>query len=409
MTVKIQFRRGTASAWTSADPILSAGEPGFETDTGKFKVGDGALSWTALPYAAGLESLRLQDLTNVSSTAPTDGQVLTWNNGASTWAPADPTGGGGGGAVNIDDLLDVNIVAPVTTGEVLKWDGTFWTNQADATGAGGNTLTNGSFTFTLNALGRIELAEDAEGKARIQGGGTSYPWIIAGAGDNGGPEISWVSVSSGANTGGGTPGAGDIFDTGTTLNTMYINGNGLTVRLDANNPGYQNWQFNTDGTTDFPGFTMPATDGAAGEVLTTDGLGNVSWAAPAGGGFSRGTAFASTGNIADAASADAVITGHKSYVLLKIQTSHAAWVRLYTDVASRTADSGRAEGVDPSPGAGVIAEVITTGAETILISPATIGFNNETVPTTDIPIRVTNKSGGSADITVTVTILQLEV
>jgi len=40
MTVKIQFRRGAASAWTSADTTLSAGEPGFETDTGKFKVGD---------------------------------------------------------------------------------------------------------------------------------------------------------------------------------------------------------------------------------------------------------------------------------------------------------------------------------------------------------------------------------
>ena len=37
MPVQIQFRRGTASEWTSANPTLSAGEVGFETDTNKFK------------------------------------------------------------------------------------------------------------------------------------------------------------------------------------------------------------------------------------------------------------------------------------------------------------------------------------------------------------------------------------
>lgn len=48
----IQFRRGTASAWTTADPVLAAGEPGFETDTGLQKTGDGSTAWTSLPYDA---------------------------------------------------------------------------------------------------------------------------------------------------------------------------------------------------------------------------------------------------------------------------------------------------------------------------------------------------------------------
>jgi hypothetical protein len=88
---------------------------------------------------------------------------------------------------------------------------------------------------------------------------------------------------------------------------------------------------------------------------------------------------------------------------------HQAWVRIYTDTASRTADASRAEGVDPTPGSGVIAEVITTAApQTILISPGTIGFNNESSPTTSIPIAVTNKSGTTRTITVTLTVLQLE-
>jgi hypothetical protein len=47
----IQLRRGTAAQWTTANPTLSAGEVGFETDTGKFKIGTGSTAWTALVYA----------------------------------------------------------------------------------------------------------------------------------------------------------------------------------------------------------------------------------------------------------------------------------------------------------------------------------------------------------------------
>lgn len=50
MPVKIQYRRGTAAQWTTADPILADGEPGYENDTGKQKTGDGVTAWSALPY-----------------------------------------------------------------------------------------------------------------------------------------------------------------------------------------------------------------------------------------------------------------------------------------------------------------------------------------------------------------------
>jgi hypothetical protein len=53
---QMQVRRGTASSWTSTNPILAAGELGFETDTGKFKIGTGASTWTALLYAGGGQS-----------------------------------------------------------------------------------------------------------------------------------------------------------------------------------------------------------------------------------------------------------------------------------------------------------------------------------------------------------------
>jgi hypothetical protein len=48
----IQIRRGTAAQWTSANPTLTAGEQGFETDTLKLKIGNGSTAWNSLSYVA---------------------------------------------------------------------------------------------------------------------------------------------------------------------------------------------------------------------------------------------------------------------------------------------------------------------------------------------------------------------
>ena len=48
---RIQIKRGTAASWTSANPILSPGEMGYETDTKKIKVGDGTTAWSSLVYS----------------------------------------------------------------------------------------------------------------------------------------------------------------------------------------------------------------------------------------------------------------------------------------------------------------------------------------------------------------------
>lgn len=45
-----QFKRGTAQRWMDVNPILKQGEPGFEYDTGKLKIGDGFTPWLALDY-----------------------------------------------------------------------------------------------------------------------------------------------------------------------------------------------------------------------------------------------------------------------------------------------------------------------------------------------------------------------
>jgi hypothetical protein len=46
----IQLRRDTAANWTSVNPVLAAGELGFETDTRLIKAGDGSTVWTSLAY-----------------------------------------------------------------------------------------------------------------------------------------------------------------------------------------------------------------------------------------------------------------------------------------------------------------------------------------------------------------------
>ena len=50
MATRMQQRRGTAAQWTASDPILNAGEIGYESDSGKFKIGDGASDWSELNY-----------------------------------------------------------------------------------------------------------------------------------------------------------------------------------------------------------------------------------------------------------------------------------------------------------------------------------------------------------------------
>lgn len=47
---QIQARRGTAATWASTNPTLAAGETGYETDTGKIKIGTGSTAWASLGY-----------------------------------------------------------------------------------------------------------------------------------------------------------------------------------------------------------------------------------------------------------------------------------------------------------------------------------------------------------------------
>lgn len=264
--------------------------------------------------------------------------------------------------------------------------------------------------------------------------------INAGSAANGDASVGWKEFLAGPTIGWGLYAENDIY---------------IQTFNDITKP---TWVFKENGTTKFPGFTFPATDGTNGQVLATNGSGILAWTtitsggggtdistasisdladvtvssptvgqvlkwngtawindtdANSGGGgggtlSSRTTRSVTTSSIANLASANATVTGFKGYALLSIQTSAAAWVTVYTSSAARTADASRAITDDPVPGSGVIAEVITTGAQTQIFTPGVFGYNDEASPTTDIQIKVVNRSGSSAAITVTLKLLQLE-
>jgi len=152
---------------------------------------------------------------------------------------------------------------------------------------------------------------------------------------------------------------------------------------------------------------------AIGNVAGTYVLGNGAFltgvvTGGGGGTGNRANVAITTSSIANAAYFTGSVTLAKGYTIYKITTNAGSWIRVYTNTAARVADATRSQTTDPQPGAGVIAEVITTGANIVLMSPATIGFNDENPVSNTIPIAVTNLSGTTRTITATFTYLGLE-
>ena len=160
--------------------------------------------------------------------------------------------------------------------------------------------------------------------------------------------------------------------------------------------------------------TLPNTDGNPDQVLKTNGSGVLDWVDQASVGLaSRQQNSVTTGSLAQGATANtAITTAGKSFAILSITISAPAYVVLYIDAASRTADSSRAEGTDPAPGSGVLTEISTTtsGSSTFLMTPAVLGWNNDSTPAAQVHAKIVNKraTSGSNAITVTLKTLKLE-
>ena len=216
-----------------------------------------------------------------------------------------------------------------------------------------------------------------------------------------------------------------IRDEGTSLSTSVNNinfiGNGVTVSsvpntpssLNVTIPGTTNLIVKDEGTAvnsqvsniNFVGAGVTVTNASSTEVTVTISGGGGSSSTFTG----RISSQESTASLANNASGNIYIIGFQSYGLYKVYSSHAAWIRIYTTDAARTADASRTRGTDPTPDAGVVAEVITTTADqTVKIAPAVLGYLDNNRANNNIPVTVTNLSGATRQISVTFTVAQLE-
>lgn len=81
MSQRIQIRRGSGSEWSTKNPILLAGELGWDTTNNGLKAGDGVTRWNSLGYLLQTMSFQLSQAADVEVTSLATGDVLRYFNG----------------------------------------------------------------------------------------------------------------------------------------------------------------------------------------------------------------------------------------------------------------------------------------------------------------------------------------
>jgi hypothetical protein len=168
---QLQQRRGTAASWTSTNPTLAAGEIGFESDTGKFKIGNGSTAWASLAYSAGATAVTYLFNATASQTtfsgADANGLTLAYTvgaeqvylNGVLQVRGSDYTATNGtsivltSGAL-VSDVLNVIAYSAMTITDTYtqaQADAKFFQN-ANAFVAGKNKIINGDFNINQRSF-----------------------------------------------------------------------------------------------------------------------------------------------------------------------------------------------------------------------------------------------------------------
>lgn len=135
VVTQIQIRRGTAAQWTSANPTLASAEFGYETDTGKFKIGDGSTAWNSLGYKAS------GTVTSITAGTGLSGGAITTS-----------------GTIAIDTATTVDVsTAQTLTNKTL----TSPTLNAPLINLSLNAQTGTTYTFVLADNGKLVTASNA--------------------------------------------------------------------------------------------------------------------------------------------------------------------------------------------------------------------------------------------------------
>jgi hypothetical protein len=149
----LQIRRGTDAERQLITPLQ--GELIFTTDTNRLYVGDGTtLGGVAVDTAGtGGGASVLNDLTDVTISGLTTGQVLKWNGTA--WVNGTDEVGSGTTISSINDIPDVSITTPVS-GQVLKFNGSAWVNDTD--------LNDGNGAIALGDITDVDIVTPLAGQ-----------------------------------------------------------------------------------------------------------------------------------------------------------------------------------------------------------------------------------------------------
>ena len=285
---------------------------------------------------------------------------------------------------NSPSVNDQHTAAGVT----WKWDGTTWLAQG---GTSSYVLPTASTTVKGGIKSGTNLTVTTD-TLNLNTTLTNMTSVLVAAGGS-----DWVSIN------------------GTGVVLSAASGLGYTPLRFLGNTVSDYVQFKNTAMTGQHTYTLPsALPASNGHVLSATTAGALSWVAQGGGGSgldTRSTFTATTASLANNVAGNIEVTTHKSYALLKISPSIAAWVTLYVDAASRTADANRVQGADPAPDAGVIAEVVTTGANQVVkMSPGVLGWHQDAGGdgVTSTFCKVVNKSGSTGTCTVSLTVVQLE-
>ena len=314
------------------------------------------------------------------------------------------------------------------------------TVSASGGGASGNTVVIKDDGSTVGAAGTINFGTGVAVSALSAGIVT-----VTASGGSGGV---WSSNAAGINTsakvGIGTTTADSFYElevqgnanitgflTATTLRGAVIgnvtgNASSATQLQTARNIG--GVSFNGTAAISLPGVNIAGNQNTSGTAANLSGTPNITVGTVASSDItstgvvtatsfdgsnvlkSRTTVTGSTGSITNNAIGNVDITGFKSYGLIQVGLSTAGWLRIYTDNTARANDVNRSVGEDPTPGDGVIADIVTTGLSTTKnITPFTLGGNLDNPVSDKIYVAVTNQSGTTQAISVNLTILKLEV
>ena len=298
---------------------------------------------------------------------------------------ANSSGSGGGGGGVTYDLQGRNTTSSNAFIDLVPSNGA--TDSIEFTGSGGTDVSwdsaNNKITINTHnyAVGSNAAASGSGGIALVSGTLTYTPPDLSNF-------LTSVPQASATVLGGIKVGANLTIDAATGV--LSANAGSYTLPTAGTGSGGQLGGVKVDGST-----------------ITINGSGVIS---SSGGSTvpSIEDVNATSTSIANNDRGDLTIVGHKGYVLYKIQSSHEAWIRLYVDAATRTADATRSEGADPAPGSGVIAEVRTSGPnQSVLITPGVMGFNNNNPRDENIYVSINNRSGSAATIQVTLTVLKI--